>query len=79
MLAHLQAPLILFLLFILGHDLGWDDSRHRHSENAWVHCQEKHEPLVAVRPILDFPLLGLGIPGVSATDRRSDLLMSQRC
>ena len=74
-MAHFQTSLVLFLLFVLGHDLGWDNTGHRHSENARVHCQEKYEPLVTIRPILDFPFLGLGVPGVPAADRRSDLFM----
>ena len=62
-------------MFVLSCDLAGNDSRHRHSENPWVHSKQKNDPFVAVGPVLDVPGLVLDVPSVASPDLVSNLFM----
>lgn len=64
-------------MLILSLNLGWNDSCHGHGKNSRVDSQEKDDPLVSVRSILDIPLLGPSVPGMSSTHRSRNLIMRQ--
>ena len=66
-------------MLVLSLNLGWNDSSHGHGEDARINCQEQDDPLVSIRSVLDFPFLRLCVPGMPSSDRRSYLIMRQRC
>jgi len=68
--------LVILLLLVLSSDLAWDDAGHGHCEDALLDGQEKHDPVITVRLVLDHPGFVLRVPGVTAPHSIGNFIMS---